>query len=1343
MNRSDDWEEQRRKVLSPDDLSGHDPSLRARLAELESLGSELRRSEAYLSEAQRLSHTGSFGWFVAKGEITWSDETYRIFEYAPSAKPTLDLVFERIHPDDKARVRQILAEASKCKGFDYEHRLLMPDGRIKWLHVRADAVEDSSGNVEFIGAVTDFTDRKNIEEESARRIERELRDVINTIPAIVWSALPDGSRDFVNQRWQEFTGLPMEAAMGWKWESTIHPSDIDRYRADTRAIIASREAGEIEARVRRADGEYRWWIVRVVPRRDEHGNIIKWYCTGLEIEDRKRAEQALRKSEQRWRHIFENNPIMYFMMAADGTVQAVNPIGAEQLGYTVDELLGQSVFKVFYEPDREAAKENFARSLNDLDCSHLWELRKVRKDGAILWVQEMARAVIIDQERVVFIACQDITQRKIAEETIRQQEIELRQVLDFTPQLVAVFGPDRERLYANQPTLDYFGVSLEEWRNIPDPLWFFHPEDLQRMAKDVYTGSLGEVSHEFEARMRKNDGTYRWFLFRDNPSRDEQGRIMRWYLSATDVEDRKRAEEERKAQVWFLESLDRINRATQRSNDLEQMMSDVLEAMLSIFDCDRAWLVYPCDPQAPSWRAVMECARPEFPGAFVLGTDLPIDDEVAGVFAAALASSDAVLFGPGYGRKVPVRVAARFAVRSFIAMAIYPKVDQPYLFGLHQCRSERMWTAQEQRLFQEAGRRLADSLTSLLTLRSLRDSEQVLRRGEAYLAEAQSVARTGSWAWDPHHDQMLHCSDEIFRIYGLDPEDGMPTFDQLMQRVHPEDRDSVRERTFEGARQKVEHLLDYRIMLPNGTVKYIQSVRRPVLNQAGDVIEIVGTSIDVTERKRAEEELRESETRFRTLLDQAADAIFVQDAEQGTIIDLNQQACASLGYTRQELIGKTPLIFDVDVDQAAMDAGERVFDRHWHRRKDGSTFPVEVQNNQVSYGGRRFLMKVARDISDRLQAEEALRRSQSYLAEAQRLTHTGSWAYDTSRLEVSHWSEETFRIWGFDPQQPLPDRDVIVQRVHPEDRYKAGDLGLRAIRDRCDYDQEFRIMLPDGTLKHIHVVGHPVFNARGELTELVGTHMDITERKRVEEERERLHQLEAELAHIDRITTLGELAASLSHELKQPIAAALTNAGTCLRWLARKEPDLTEAREAVARMVEDCKRATDIINRLRSFYTKGAPAERAPVDLNEVLNEMLAILRSEANRYSVAMRMELGSDLPLVRADRVQLQQVLMNLMLNGIEAMKETGGVLTIRSQVREDGQLMISVSDTGVGLPAGKAGQVFDAFFTTKRHGSGMGLAISRSLVESHGGRVWAESNPGGGAVFSFTLPVEAGGP
>jgi signal transduction histidine kinase len=288
---------------------------------------------------------------------------------------------------------------------------------------------------------------------------------------------------------------------------------------------------------------------------------------------------------------------------------------------------------------------------------------------------------------------------------------------------------------------------------------------------------------------------------------------------------------------------------------------------------------------------------------------------------------------------------------------------------------------------------------------------------------------------------------------------------------------------------------------------------------------------------------------------------------------------------------------------------------------------------------------------------------------------------------------------------------------------------------------EFRILLPDGSIRYAHGIGHPVFNSAGDLVEYAGTVMDVSERRRAEQERERLRQAEADLTHISRVTTMGELTASLAHEITQPITAALADATACRRWLTRDLPDLEEARQAASRVTTDLRRASDIISRIRLLFKKSAP-ERELVDVNEVIRDMVVLLSDEANRFSISIRPDVADDLPKVMADRVQLQQVLMNLMLNGIDAMRGMNGAgeLTVKSQRGGNGELLISVSDTGVGLPLERADQIFNAFFTTKPHGTGMGLPISRSIVEAHGGRLWAAANSGRGATFQFTLPGEA---
>jgi PAS domain S-box-containing protein len=311
--------------------------------------------------------------------------------------------------------------------------------------------------------------------------------------------------------------------------------------------------------------------------------------------------------------------------------------------------------------------------------------------------------------------------------------------------------------------------------------------------------------------------------------------------------------------------------------------------------------------------------------------------------------------------------------------------------------------------------------------------------------------------------------------------------------------------------------------------------------------------------------------------------------------------------------------------------------------------------------------------------------------------------------------------------------------IHPDDSRELISKWGTSLATGAPFENEARHRAANGAYRWFLMRAVPLRDKHGKILKWYGTLTDIEDRKRAEQEREKVRQLQADLAHENRISMMGELTASLSHELRQPITAAITNAATCLRWLTRDRPNVEEARKATQRIMKDGNRAAEIMDRLRSFYKKGAPPERELVDVNVVVREILVLLRSAANRGSIDMRTNLASELPTVTADRVQLQQVLMNLMLNGIEAMKDTGGELTVKTELDGDSHLLISVSDTGVGLPSDKSDQIFSAFFTTKAQGSGMGLAISRSIVESHGGRLWANSNDGRGATFYFTLPVE----
>src|SRR5437667_30473 len=640
-----------------------------------------------------------------------------------------------------------------------------------------------------------------------------------------------------------------------------------------------------------------------------------------------------------------------------------------------------------------------------------------------------------------------------------------------------------------------------------------------------------------------------------------------------------------------------------------------------------------------------------------------------------------------------------------------------------------------------------------------RFAEHKLHRSEAYLAEAQRLSHTGSFGWRPSTGEIIW-SDETFRIFQYD-RTTTPTVELILQRVHPDDATLVRE-TIERASQDgrdFEH--EYRLVMPDGAVKHVDVVARAERDDSGE-LEFVGAVMDVSDRKRAEEELRRSEAlaeqRLRLVVD-TTPAMINSCRPDGHLDYVNKGWLDYFGFSLETALDRAdvmkmsvpsktdmhggdwqPIIHPEDLQgfrdqwKATLASGKPGEHEARVRRFDG-VYRWHLFRAVPLYDETRKPVKwyaSAFDIEDRKRAEEALRRSEGYLGEAQRLTCTGSWAWNVASRRSIYWSQENYRLFGFDPEGGIPLDEAFYQRVHPEDRDRVRrEVFLERPEEGTHFDVEFRLVLPDGAMKYVRSTGHPVRNASGDVLEYVGTSIDVTERKRAEEERERLRQAQEDLAHVNRVTTMGELTASLAHEVNQPITAAVTDANACLRWLARDDPDVEEARMSASRIVKAATRAADIISRIRLLFQKNT-SQRELVDVNEVIREIIVLLRGEATRYSIVVRSELAADPLQVMGDRVQLHQMMMNLMINSTDAMKDVDGTreLAITSQPADNEEILVSISDTGLGLPSQQADQIFKAFFTTKPHGTGMGLSISRSIVESHGGRLWAGRNSPRGA-------------
>jgi PAS domain S-box-containing protein len=628
--------------------------------------------------------------------------------------------------------------------------------------------------------------------------------------------------------------------------------------------------------------------------------------------------------------------------------------------------------------------------------------------------------------------------------------------------------------------------------------------------------------------------------------------------------------------------------------------------------------------------------------------------------------------------------------------------------------------------------------------KTLEELSRELQESKARLEEAQRIAQVGHYYWNLIENRVIW-SDELYRIYGLSPQKGPIDMAICREMIHPEDREFVFRTAEEALHSEARPDIEHRVVRPDGEVRTVHALGTVKRDASGRPYEMFGIVQDITERKRAEEALQQTQ-------------IYLREGQR--LARMGSWAFNDSGlYWSDELyqiFGLVPgngaptveqhLAIIHPQDRASMaETIQTMFQQHCGCditkrivRPDGQLRYVRcVAIPVIEQGVFKGLRGSAMDVTEQELLTQELRRQQAYLAEAQSLTHVGSWACNFLTGKIFHLSDEALRLYGFDPDSPGISFERLYNATHPEDEPALSEQFYRAINARKDYDLEYRIYRPDGTIRCLRSLGH--HDPAQEIGEYIGITMDITERKLSEAEHEKLRQLEADLAHINRVNMMGELAAALAHEIKQPIAASITSANTCLRWLAHDPPNLERARAAAARSEREGNRAADVINRLRSFYKKGTPPKREMVDIRTVILEMAALLKTEAIRYCVAIHSAVDADTPKILVDRVQLQQVFMNLMLNAIEAMKDTGGALTITARPNSQGQIVVSISDTGVGLPQESTEQIFDAFHTTKPEGTGMGLAITRSIVESHGGRVWANANQGAGATFHFTLPVE----
>jgi PAS domain S-box-containing protein len=895
----------------------------------------------------------------------------------------------------------------------------------------------------------------------------------------------------------------------------------------------------------------------------------------------------------------------------------------------------------------------------------------------------------------------DVDEGKKAEEQSRFLA-QLQASLNVIPAYTWYAAPSGGLTFVNKRTADYlglpkdhplcFGIDIGAQWDAHIPL--LHPDDQEKSRKSWSSCLRTEEFAEESFRVRDAQGGYRWFRSRVEPLRAGDGTLLLWVGVNVDIEELKCAEQAlRESEYKLRQTIDTVP-GFLWSADPDSEPTHLNQRLLEYYGIGFE------DFKHSGWQAF---AHP--------------DD----LLETAKALSHAFQTGT-----------------SFQAVHRLRRSDGE--FRWHDSRGEPLRDRQG-RIIQWYG--------LSVDIDEAKKAEDRLRRSEAYLAEAQRLTHTGTAVYN--ETEIPYWSEEAARIFGFDPLHGIPSREAVWQRIHPDDLSRVNENIAHAVREKRSFTNEFRIILPDGTVKHVEATNSPVFSASGDLLEIVATGVDVTERKRAEEALREREAKIRRLVDSNIIGIFITGLK-GRVLEANDAFLHLVGHDRDDLVSgrirwtdMTPPEWRERDKRALAELSSNTIAQPYEKeffRKDGSRVPVLIGGALFEEGGNEGVAFVL-DLTERKRAEQALMRSEAYLAETQQLTHTGSWAWDARSQMVLYCSEEMFRIFGLDPQEHLPTRKNFRQRVHPEDRSRVDESFARVANERVDSFDEYRVVLPDGTVKHVYSSGHPVLDGNGEFIEFIGTATDITERKRAEqalqENERRYREAQLELAHANRVATMGQLTASITHEVNQPITAAVTYALAARRWLNAEPPNFREVDDALSLIVKEGNRAGEVVGRIRALIKK-APARKDAVAINDAILEVIALTRTEAANNRVSVRTQLAEGLPRVQGDRVQLLQVLLNLIINAIEAMRDVGEEereLLISSRNEPDG-VSVEVRDSGPGFAPTDLERVFEAFYTTKPDGLGLGLSICRSIIEAHNGRLWARPNAPRGAIFGFIAPA-----
>ena len=1153
--------------------------------------------------------------------------------------------------------------------------------------------------------------------QSLRDRERELLQIVNMVPVHIRRLTPEGEPTFFNKRLVDFFGIDLDqlnkpgtSRLATNIETLVHEDDAPVLLQAVRRSVATGEPYSLKYRMRRADGVYRWVDGRAEPLRDENGAIVQWFAISIDIDDEVRAQDALRHRERQLQQLIDAVPAMIWTTTPEGTPTYLNKWYTDVTGATLEDFTANGGTPAFplnvIHPDDRAMRAQVRTHAFETGTPYFVHYRHIRRDGSYRWTESRAEPLRDESGAILawYAVSVDIHDLVTAREALRDRERELSQLVDMVPSLLWRLNPSGEPSFFNKRMMDFLGVDRPDAGKLDTSQMAailnaaIHPDDTPGLAKSL-RDSLATGKHfAMDYRLRRADGVYRWMSGRAEPMRDEKGQIIQWYGLSHDIDDQTRLYSdiaEREARIRRLIDSDIIGIVIW---DLDGTVIDANDAFLRMIQYEREdvqaglrWF----DITPPKWQTVH--AREEAEELALTGKMQAREKE--------------------YFRKDGSRV--------------------PVLIGA-AC-------------FEGQSRQ---GVAYILDLTEHKRAEAALRSREQELSLLVDMVPSYLWRISPDGQPVFFNKRLVdylgLDVAGLDKPD-ISRLDAFIETaIHPDDAVEVAD-AFQRSLASGEPLsMKWRMRRADGTYRWMATSAEAMRDQDGSIAQWYGLCHDIDDQLQSEEALRNSKRQLEQMIDAVPINILSYDPE-GKLTSASKRYLDNVGAVPDHVTDfeglarhlahpdDLPVMLRRALDGFA--TGTPFVNRFRRRTKDGAYPWIEARAQPLRDASGAIVQwyQVSIDIEDEMRAQEALRESESQLRRLVDALPVQIWAAAADG-EPSYLNRRLAEYVGLtltDLSSPKATRlqMAIQNSVHPDDASAVGQALMHSFTTGSTFTMKYRQRRADGVYRWINGRAEPLRDANGNILQWYGVSFDIDDDVRTQEE---LRRTQERLAVASQAASLAELSASIAHEVNQPLAAIVANSHACHRWLSFEPPNVARANTVIERLIRDANAAADVVSRIRALF-KQSTETRSRATLSSVIAEARGLMAEEAARRRIRMEFHVDVDLPAVTLDSIQIQQVLINLFRNGMDSMDLVEGekVLEVHAH-RAGSEVQTEISDRGRGVES--PDRVFEPFFTTKQHGMGMGLAISRSIVEAHGGRLWTEKNEPCGARFIFTLPIAA---